>query len=253
MKRTDALDLWLLLLADVAAVATLLSGVGGALQVAVALPLVLVLPGYALSCALLPGSDLGHPERIALSIGLSICQTILGGLLLNAMQFGLRPDVWAPALASTTAAATLVALWRRRRSVHRGTCQLAFPSPCGALMLLLAAGLVVAAFVVARTGALREEEAGFTQLWMLPYEADPSGVRVGLVSYMDAPTRYRLELRAGESTVVEWGPIELTPHASWEGIVLLADSTRRNGGIEAVVYDYDVPEAAAIGRVNLVW
>ncbi|MFP3909626.1 MAG: DUF1616 domain-containing protein [Archaeoglobaceae archaeon] len=55
------------------------------------LPLVLFVPGYALISALFPrNDDLDGIERVALSIGLSICVVVFVGLALNFTPWGIR-------------------------------------------------------------------------------------------------------------------------------------------------------------------
>ena len=53
--------------------------------------LVLFLPGYSLTSALFPNNnELGTVERIALSMGLSICVVVFVGLALNYTPWGIR-------------------------------------------------------------------------------------------------------------------------------------------------------------------
>src|SRR5437899_947045 len=62
---------------------------------ALTLPLVLVLPGYALTSALFPRQVLGVPERVVFSLALSLVIVILGGLVLNFTAFGLHASSWS--------------------------------------------------------------------------------------------------------------------------------------------------------------
>ena len=78
------------------------------------LPLVLVLPGYALIAAMFPKQALGGAERAVFSLGLSLVIVILGGLVLNWTSFGLHASSWAVLLACITLGASAVALIRRR-------------------------------------------------------------------------------------------------------------------------------------------
>ena len=55
----------------------------GAVRTVVAVLLVLFVPGFALTIILFERDQLGTPERILLSVGLSIAITALVGLLLN--------------------------------------------------------------------------------------------------------------------------------------------------------------------------
>src|SRR5215831_9505820 len=78
------------------------------------LPLVLVLPGYALTSALFPRRTLGVPEHLVFSLSLSMVIVILGGLALNWTPFGLRASSWAVLLGGITLGASVVAFVRRR-------------------------------------------------------------------------------------------------------------------------------------------
>jgi uncharacterized membrane protein len=85
-----------------------------ALRIAVALPLVLFLPGYALLAALFPRrTDLGLGERAALSVGLSVALVPLIGLVLNYTSWGIRLVPVAISLEILTLALGLVAHGRR--------------------------------------------------------------------------------------------------------------------------------------------
>jgi uncharacterized membrane protein len=52
--------------------------------------LIFFAPGYALTSSLFPGDELNGTERMALSIGLSICTVIFIGLVLNYTPWGIR-------------------------------------------------------------------------------------------------------------------------------------------------------------------
>jgi len=64
---------------------------GTPIRAILGLLLVLFIPGYTLVCALFPKNDeMDGIERIALSIGLSICVVVLIGLALNFTPWGIR-------------------------------------------------------------------------------------------------------------------------------------------------------------------
>jgi len=80
----------------------------------VGFPLVLFLPGYSLVSALFPGKDeLDMLERIALSIGLSICIVVFIGLALNYTPWGIRLGPILLALSAFTLIGTAVNAVRR--------------------------------------------------------------------------------------------------------------------------------------------
>src|SRR4051794_12377385 len=82
------------------------------------LPLVFVLPGYALVAVVFPNGALGYAERILFSVGMSLAIAIFGGLLLNLLPWGLQATPWAILLAGTTLIGCLVA---QRQPVVDGT------------------------------------------------------------------------------------------------------------------------------------
>lgn len=217
MARPDARGLLLVvLLALVAAVAALLPS-ATPLRMLLALPLALVLPGYALSMALLPGR-IGSPERLTLTVGLSLAAASLGGLALNWTPWGLRTVSWAALLAAITVSAAVGAYMRRSAP------RVAVP-PSFSLRrrdALLGAGatlVVVAAFAVARSSAARQP-VGFTQLWLLPGAPGTGTVRLGVDSRELTPVTYRLTLEQG-GTVKQWPAITLAPGAAWQRSVTL--------------------------------
>lgn len=70
---------------------TLVAPIEGPLRVIPAIVFVLALPGYLATCALFPRArDLSGPERVALSLGLSMAIVPLVGLALNFSPWGIR-------------------------------------------------------------------------------------------------------------------------------------------------------------------
>src|SRR5947209_18669466 len=67
-----------------------------------ALPLVFIAPGYALSGVLFHRRSLDRAYRLLLSLGMSVSIVIAGGLLLNVLSVGLRPSSWSVLLACLT-------------------------------------------------------------------------------------------------------------------------------------------------------
>jgi uncharacterized membrane protein len=76
--------------------------------------LVLFVPGYAFVSALFPGSDeLNGIERLALSIGLSICIVIFIGIALNYTPWGIRLKPILFSISAFTLAFTAISAYRR--------------------------------------------------------------------------------------------------------------------------------------------
>lgn len=219
------------------------------LRAAFALPLVIVLPGYALAAALFPGGALSAPERLLFTFGGSLATGVLGGLLLNLTPWGLNPASWTVLLAFVTVAAALTALLRRERAVTAvdtgsGERRVSVTPLQGAL---LAAALLVAAGAVgvARVGADQQPNPPFTQLWLLPApEEGAAAVRLGVQSMEEGPIDYRLQLKQGNTVVREWTGIHLKPGEKWETTLSLPGSSQ-SGAVKADLFRVDLPNVPA--------
>lgn len=256
-----------LALAGAAVVTLALPALGeGPVRAILALPLVLVVPGYALTLALLPRLRLGAGERLVLSLGLSLALAALGGFVLNWTPWGLRPQPWAVLLALTTLASGAVAGARRavpaRVGVPEGRGAPGSPvamhpssgsrAPLPALLLALATVVAGAAWWTARGGAVQQASAGFTQLWVLPAAGgDALTVRLGVHSREPAPVSYRLRLEVEGALIREWPAVTLDPGEQWEAVATLSPSQGAAGPIKAVLYRADAPATAY--RHVLLW
>jgi uncharacterized membrane protein len=85
-------------------------------------PFVLILPGYALICAIFPESRLPRLERFLYVLGISLAVIILSGLLLNLTSWGLQTNSWLFILSVVTVGASMIAIRRRSQlSVKEST------------------------------------------------------------------------------------------------------------------------------------
>jgi hypothetical protein len=116
-------------------------------RVTAGLLLVLVLPGYALTAALLPRRSLGRPELALCALGLSLAVAALGGLLLNFAGHLSRP-AWDILLVAVTVGGCAIA--RRRGLSPRGLSRPELSRP--ELSTRNAVALLLAAATVAVTG-----------------------------------------------------------------------------------------------------
>lgn len=81
-----------------------------------ALPLILLLPGYSLSTALFPcKDDLNSIERLAISIGLNVSLVSLLAVGINVLGLNLWYSPMLLSVISATAVFTLISVVRRRR------------------------------------------------------------------------------------------------------------------------------------------
>lgn len=149
-----------------AAMMLLLSGLLGGgtaaavLRVVAGVPLVLVLPGYALSAVALP--DRVRPAYINAAVwhgmwiaGLSLATAVLGGLLLNLTPAGLTRAGWTVTLAGTTLVALIAAAIVRTRRLPAA----APAGPDAAVGPDTAAGPTAAAGLEAAAGRQRPHRA----------------------------------------------------------------------------------------------
>jgi uncharacterized membrane protein len=212
------------------------------------LPLVLVLPGYALISALFPRSLPGVPESFILSLGLSIVIIILGGLILNWTSFGLHSSSWVVLLASITIGASTVGLIRRRRqgisaSHWLGNDNIGFTFRQG-LQLSLAIIVLVGAMAIAVSGSLQRPRTEFTQLWILPTNAPKSKhiVRLGINNMELTTMKYNLDVSVGNKIVKKWLSIDLEQGEKWETVLVLPQSSLvGTEEVEATLYRTDIP------------
>ena len=226
--------------AMVAVVADVSSPVARAL---LGLPLVLVLPGYAVTAAL-PLRSRGSSDRLLFSVGISLSMAALGGVVLNWLPWGLQPRSWACLLGVVTLAATGMALRNAGHALGGGGARpgIALSLREGATVALAIAVVGVAIGTV-RTAALREQRAAtVVQLWMLPTEdASQNSLRLGIYSNELPQEAYRLELEVGGAVAQEWPMIEPEPGKPWETTVRLPEE-RPNLWVEATLYRLNAPE-----------
>jgi len=210
---------------------------------------VLFVPGYALQVALFPSGGAGAeasaggldgPERLALSFGLSVAVIPPLALILDWLPWGIRlwPIVVGESFVIVTCSA--VALWRRRRlpPSERFVLQIdvdargwwtAQDRISRVLYGILAAALLVALFSAAAIVLLPKPGERFTEFYVLgpeglaesyPREAAPGQpltVTAGIANREGVAAEYRIEVRAGELTIGQAGPLRLEGDEVWEG------------------------------------
>jgi uncharacterized membrane protein len=170
----------------------------GARMVA-AVPLALLLPGYAITAASFAGRAVEASMTLLLSIALSLSALTIASLLLHPFD-GLRRVPWALLLAAVVLAGCVVAARRRGGSsslaVLRRRPRL---RPLDAALLAGAVLALGATAAISATTLPADKAASYTRLWMLPYEnRDHGGMRIGVVSQERKPHNFVLELRVGK-------------------------------------------------------
>jgi uncharacterized membrane protein len=213
---------------------TWLTAAGGpaiaVLRVLAGLPLVLLLPGYALSTLLPAESPVPGPGnrllwRAMWAVGLSLTVTVLGGLLLNVTPAGLTRVSWTVSLAALTMLTLAVtALSRACRSrADMGSAERPRILPVPSARVRTAAAYALCALVM--TGAsvgLAEVSAGwrhsqgFVQLWLLPARDRTAGqATLGIRSAYPQAQAFHLLLRSGTRAVDTWD-MTLAPGQTWQ-------------------------------------
>ena len=193
-SRRGSLDLAVVCAASLLCAVLVALPLGGLVSGLLLVPLVLVLPGYALAAALFPPGTIPREERLVYIFALSVGATALGGLLWQ-LAFKLEQATWVLILVLVTLAAAAVAL--RRRAVARTPLQtphlpsLPRPGAATALALLAAVTLTVLA-VRSATAGLQDQrgEAHFSGLWAVPTGA--GGIETGVSNHQGAVHRFGL-------------------------------------------------------------
>lgn len=211
------------------------------------LPLLFILPGYAL-VGLMTTDKLGFAEHLTLSMGLSTGLAVLGGLLLHLVGLGLQTDAWVSFLGSITLVATAGTLHRSYRNQDAETQQVdRQPIPVRSIgMVALALLLVVGAFQVARWGATNFGQSRFTQLWMTPMAAtaEQQIIQFGVHNQEAMSLHYRLQLKVNDTVAQEWTNLALAPDQIWETTVALPLAQLAEGELAAYLYREDMPDNA---------
>jgi uncharacterized membrane protein len=256
-----------LLLVAVLAVAGLLAGLAVNLSPLIrgifSTPLVIALPGYALTAALIPDRQaLGRTERTLFGVGLSIVVTILVALGLNQLPAGITNLTVAVSLAAVTLGCVVVGLVRRRSGATTDTgaepgesaveVRREAPSRFGPELLALAVILTVAAVFVGVLGTIRAPEPGFTELWLVNGTAANS-VQVGIRNQEGTDLSYRLEIEtAGQ--VLKTAQIDLASGQQTVQTIQLPPLTGTSPeSVTARLYRLDQPAASPPYRTTLLW
>jgi uncharacterized membrane protein len=159
-----------------------------------ALPLVLLLPGYAIASASLAKREIEYPQLALISVALSLAVLALGGLALNYLG-GLHPGTWALLLFLVVLAAARGAALRRRAAAPAASLRPQLQRrPAVAAVGLILGGIVAAAaaLVLTFTPVSAKHAVGYSDLWMRPYDHGSADVRIGVGNQEHDRTAYGL-------------------------------------------------------------
>ena len=216
--------------------------------IALALPLVFIVPGYMITQTLFP-RDLEPVQRLVFTLALSIAVAIFGGFILNLFPTGLRALPWTLWLGALTTIFTLLAAIRRQR-LPRPTAQAnqsqSVRIPFATFVLLGMATLVVALSVLySVVGAEEKPHPGFTNLWIVPATnaGNTCAVSIGVQSFELAPTSYRIVVTGNKDQLASWANISLVPNQQWAQLEPIAVGNNTSMVILVQLYRLDQPSA----------
>ena len=184
------------LAALVACVGIVVSAAPPAIRAIGAIPLIFVLPGYALSLNAVPRSaDLA--TRAAWTLGLSITVSVLLPILVGSAGILVSPQMWLVGLVTVTLVGEVAA--RLRPSVPQ--LQLSRPRARvpmrSAAFLAIAATIALGGIAASYVDADRRAVTTATQLWMVP--GTGGDVRIGVMPYGSGDEPLRLVIDDGST------------------------------------------------------
>jgi uncharacterized membrane protein len=234
-----------------------------------ALPLVFVIPGYAVVEALFVDSpDQGvsfirrpelktfHPfngsDRLILSLGLSLAMVIITGFVLNMLPMGLEQTTWTISLTLLTALLSFIALYRRQKvkkklyianvtEVVASRFRISFYEY---ILFLLAIVIVISSVWYSLISAQQQQQqSAFTQFWMVPSKQghNSCAMLIGMQSFETAPVTYDVVVTANGVTISSWPAVVLTPQSQWYQSVALQPGNTNTLYVEAKLYRTDKP------------
>ncbi len=215
--RNDMVLVAALALTACVASALLPSGLA-ALRVPLGLPLVLVLPGYATVAALFAPGVLRTPERVVLSLALSIVATVFSGLAVYVAGAKLTTAPWLELLGVLTLVAATTALWRGHARVLR--LPAVRPRAIELAALVAAAGLLGAAALIGfKPLGPPAATQGTAALGLLEAPHGRAAVCVSVINEQFHVASYRVAVNVAGAPSRTFGPITLAPGAGWVRLV----------------------------------
>jgi uncharacterized membrane protein len=233
---------------EIALAVIVLTDSGVPLRTLFGLPLILVIPGYALTALLWGRHQLGAPERVVLSIGISLALAALSAILLDWTPLGIG-GAQQTLLLGLLALVAIVAIVLRdlgrrggRSEAGAGRAPRLFASFKWrqALLFGIAMAIVASAVAYSAHSALRPRGTGFTQSWINVQDAKAGVVDVGLENDEVQAETYRLQLTLNKRPVNEWRDVRLEPGQQWSTKLSLPQSQGQRVA-ELVVYRSDHP------------
>lgn len=169
------------IIALLACAALALSSAPDTVRFVAAVPLLFILPGYALALNIVP-STADVAVRAAWTLALSLAVSVILPLAAGAVGVVVSPVVWVIGLVAVTLAAEVAALRFRRQSARRPDRGLAVSTGQSAIALVVAGATVAGGLYLSWADAQRRSTPTATQLWMVPGPT-ASELRIGVTRY----------------------------------------------------------------------
>jgi uncharacterized membrane protein len=208
----------------VAAAATLLPGSLVVVRAVLALPLVLALPGYAMTRAMLRLDELRGTELLIVSVALSIMATVFAALLMQAVGVRLEERQWMAVIAVVTIVAAAVGISRGQAHPvvlpHVSVRLREAIAIAGAVVLLIAAAALGFTPLSAPKGTV-----GDSPVWILP-GAGGNSADFGVINDETSARRYTVELTVVGQPARTFGPFALPPGGTWSRSVVVGPPSK---------------------------
>ncbi len=215
-----------------------------AIGVILALPLLFVMPGYALTEALFQPRSLETTHRLVFSLALSLAITILSGFILNLFPTGLNALSWRLFLGLLTVVFSLISNLRRTERPN-GEQPLRFNFSIFAFFLFGIATIITSlAILYSAAGVTQQRQPGFTQLWIQQTDQPGSScaIRIGVSSFESTLVKYRIIMTMNSTQVATWPSVSLVPRQQWEQTEPVNPGSSRNMFVEVRLYRLDKPQ-----------
>ncbi len=236
------------------------------ISIILALPLIIILPGYTLTQLLLrkrlpvpssaPAGDLspqtdqksarpvGRADQLVLTLGLSLVIDVLTGFALNILPIGLQALSWTLALGLFTTLFALLAMLLRRREMPEEAVKMP-----GMRIRIYDYALIGIALLVASSAIWLSiqrpivPQPSFTQFWILPADAASKScaVSIGVQSFETTSVTYRIVMTANNGQTATWSAISLAPESKWAHSVFIEQGTASSVSVEAQLFRLDQP------------
>ena len=241
-KNRVALDLLIIDVLTVAFLIIVFTDSISWLRVVVGFPILILFPGYLFIGALYPRKDsLGHINRIALSLGLSVAMVVLTGLMLNYLPWGIGLYSIIISISILILLLSVIAWYIRGRYRPDERYGFTVKLPSGnfinyfgslsrvhlSLVVLAICSITGFAVFLSYTLAKPPEKPPFTEFYILGIGnraddyplalqlGEEGAVIVGIVNHEHETTDYRIEITAGNNELYKSLPIELKPEETW--------------------------------------